>query len=234
MGAVSSLMQAGLFAGTNIAILAYIGDRAREDLGLRVQVLPRLLVFHFCLCFVLGLVFVESVTVRLDPDYGAVVGPMGTFLAAWLALYAAMALVIATAEYVLLVPMVFAVAHVYGLAKAINHAPSRAGTLFSTAAIMAGLVVLLVRSEYIDEFALQVGDLMGVEDIDDDDDDNGNKAPRRTLPRTYLAGEGGVFAQPPFVVGFATLASFGLMWTQVPTLEPQENNNHVVQAMTLG
>jgi len=203
MGAVASLFQGVLFAVMNTAILAFIGDKLKTDFDIPTLLLPRILIFHFCMCFILGLVFVESLPVRYDPVHGPIVGPMGTFLATLLAIYAAEIVVLFSSEYAILAPLVFAVAYTYGQVKAINYSPTKFGPVIVAIMIMFGLVSILVDSEYVDDFANQVATYF---DIDVSE----------MIPETYLMGQGGLFFTPLFVPIFATVASYGLMWSQIP------------------
>ena len=199
MGTISSVFQGTLFGVMNAAILVYVGDRLHNESGVPVPMLPRLVVFHFCMCFVLGLVFMESISARLDPDHGPIVGPMGTFLATILALYFTEIAVLLTHEHVLLTPFVFAVAYTYGQAKAINHNYTKFGPFVASVVFMFALVVLLVDSSYIDEFANQVGALF----------DTGES----NTPKSYLMQPGSLFAVPFVVPVFVTVAAYGLMYT---------------------
>ena len=104
MGAVASIFQGFLFATMNTAILAFIGDKLKNDFDVPTTLLPRILIFHFCMCFILGLVFVESLSVRYDSIHGPIVGPIGTFLATLLALYATEIVVLFSSEYAILTP----------------------------------------------------------------------------------------------------------------------------------
>lgn len=201
MGAVASGFQGILFASMNTAILAYIGEELHSQYDINIDLLPRLLIFHFFLSFVLGLVFMESLGVRLDPDHGPIVGPIGTFVASWIAMYVLAIVVLITSEYVLLVPLCFSVAYTFGLAKSINFSQARIESFIALFGIIAALVVVLVPSEIVDETAQEV---LSFYDI-------GNS----NLPRSYLAGKGGLFYEPIFPILFTSFGSYLLMWTQV-------------------
>lgn len=202
MGSVASLFQGLLFATMNTAILAFVGDKLKNQFELPTFLLPRILVFHFCMCFILGLVFIESFSVRYDPFRGPIIGPIGTFIATLLAIYATEIVVLFSSEYAILTPLVFAVAYTYGQAKAVNYSPTKFGPMVAAITIMFSLITLLIDSEYVDDFANQIA---GYFDIDVSED----------IPQTYLMGEGGLFYIPLFVPAFATIASYGLMWTQI-------------------
>lgn len=202
MGVVSSIIQGFIFAAMNTAMLAYVGEKMQEEFTISLDLLPRLMVFHFCLCFVLGTIFAESVAAYIHPTHGPIVGPMGTFLATWIGLYVAQVASLMTQEYVILTPMVFAVAYAYGQAKHVNMVPSRYGPYLSSVVFMLALVVLLVKSEYIDEFVSEEMEYFGTWNSQ--------------VPQTYLAQEGGLFGSPFFAPVFVTLASYGLMWSQIP------------------
>lgn len=201
MGTVASVLQGVLFGGLNTAIVAYIGDELKDRLGITLGLLPRLSVFVFCMSFVLGLVVIESTTLRLDPDHGPIIGPIGTFLAAWVTIIVASSLTLLTNEYALLTPIAFSVAYAYGHAKAINHSDTTVGPFLASIAILFGLVALLVESDYVDEFANTMGSYF---DMD-----------RSNVPVSYMVQKGGVFALQGFAPLFVTVASFGLMRTQL-------------------
>lgn len=203
MGAVASLFQGLLFATMNTAILAFIGDKLENEFDIPIYLLPRILVFHFCMCFILGLVFVESLSVRYDSIHGPIIGPIGTFIATLLAIYATEIIVLFSSEYAILTPIVFAVAFTYGQAKAVNHNTTKFGPFIAAIMIMFALVTLLINSEYVDDFSNQIASYF---DIDVNED----------IPTTYLMGQGGLFYIPLFIPAFATISSYMLMWTQIP------------------
>ena len=202
MGAVASGFQGLLFAGMNTAILAYIGDRLHSNYNVNIQLLPRLLVFHFALSFVLGLVFMESIGVRLDPVHGPIVGPIGTFVAAWMAMYILAIVVLLTSEYVLMVPLCFAVAYTFGFAKAVNYNPATVQMFIAICALLFGLVILLTPSDFMDEAADELGSFFDIG--------------KSSLPATYLAGKGGLFAHPVAPISFVGFGAYLLMWSQIP------------------
>lgn len=203
MGSVGSLLQGVLFASMNTAITAYVAEQLHDDLGIGLGLLPRLLVFVFCLCLVLGSVLAESTTIRLDEQHGPIIGPIGTFLSAWLSIQVGAIIALMTGEYAILAPLAFAVAYAYGHAKAINHTATTFGPFLAAIALLFGLVMLLVDAEAVDEFADQIGDYFDLADSD--------------RPLSYLMGTGGLFAIPGFVPVFVTMASFGLMRIQTPS-----------------
>lgn len=198
----SSLIQGLLFGGMNAAILVYTGFEMQDMLGTSTLFLSRLVVFQFCCMFVLGMVFAESMTVRVDPVYGPIIGPMGTFVATWLGSLFLLLAVLLTNEIGLMAPLVFAVAYAYGHAKATNHSVTWLGPVFASLLLLFGSVVLFTDSDYIDDFADQVGDYFDAE--------------KGQLPRTYLMEKGGAFnSVPGFVPVFLGAGAFGLMRTQV-------------------
>ncbi len=202
MGTVSSIFQAALFAIFSSAILAYSSTKLANDFHLSGKLVPRLVVYQFCVSFVLGLVFLESTSVDLHPDYGPIIGPMGTFLAALACLFFTQVVVMFTWEFALLAPVAFAAAYTYGRAKAANFQSTQYGPVFASAVILFGLVVLLVDNEYIDEFADTITDFFDLESSE--------------MPDTYLMEQGGLFHIPLFAPIFIALACYGLMWAQVP------------------
>lgn len=204
MGAVASGFQGFLFAGMNTAILAYIGDRLHTNYNVNIQLLPRLLVFHFCLCFVLGLIFMESVGVRLDPIHGPIVGPIGTFVASWLSMYVLSIVVLLSSEYVLMVPLCFAVAYTFGHVKAVNYNPAIVQMMIACFIILLGLVVLITPSKTMDEAAVEFSSFFDTE--------------YSSLPASYLTGKGGLFFHPLIPILFTGGGSYLLMWSQVPRI----------------
>ena len=120
MGSASSLFQGVFFAIMNTAILAY---STQETVGKHideVHVIPRMLVFHFCLTFLLGIVMLESLTTRLitnnalRPTFS--VGPTGIFLATLGVLYVTEVAVMITEETALLIFPIFMVIYAYSTA----------------------------------------------------------------------------------------------------------------------
>lgn len=202
MGTIASVFQGTLFGVMNAAILAYLGYKLDEEFGIPVGILPRIVIFHFCMCFVLGLVFVESISLRIDPVHGAVVGPMGTFLATLIGLYVTSIAVLLTHEFVILAPTVFAVAFAYGQAKAINFHYTKFGPFIAAIVFMFGLIVLLIDSDYVDDFAKQIGTYFDLGES--------------IVPKSYLMEPGGVFSIPLFAPVFITITAYGLMWSQIP------------------
>lgn len=198
----SALIQGVLFGGMNAALLVYMGFEMQDMLNTSTAVLSRLVVFYFCCMFVLGMVFAESMTVRVDPQYGPIIGPMGTFVATWLGSLFLSLTVLMTDEVACVAPIVFATAFAYGHAKATNHSVTWLGPVFASLVLLFGSVVLFADSEYVDDFAAQVGEYFD--------------APREPMPRSYLMERGGAFDTiPGFVPVFLGAGAFGLMRSQV-------------------
>ena len=130
MGNISSLFQGVLFAVFSTAVFAYMGQKLGDDFNVPIFLAPRLVVFHFCMSFILGMSFLESISVRLDQNHGPVIGPMGTFLATLLALFFTEVVVLLTYEIAILTPIAFAVAYTYGRTKAANFISTKYGPFF--------------------------------------------------------------------------------------------------------
>ena len=200
-----SFIQGVLFAALNTLILGYIGEELKDNHNLKIDILPRVLIFHFCMCFILGLVFMESINVRMDAIKGPVIGPLGGYVATLFALYFVEMVVFFTDEFTLLTPVVFAVAFIYGQAKAANHVYTIYQPIIVSIVILSALVVLLIQSDYVDEFANEVSAVFNIEP----------RSGKDMRDKTYLMGKGGLFTFPFFIPIFVTLASYGLMWSQI-------------------
>ena len=208
MSSVASLFQAVLFAGLNISVLAYAGDVLSVEYNIISHDLPRILVYHGCMCMVLGFVFLESISVRYDQAHGPIVGPMGTFLASWAALYACAITAFFSAELVLMVPVAFAVAFSYGRAKFVNHSRTEVQMVIASLILTFGLVVLLVDSQYVDDFTDEFAQFVHLESRE--------ALYGFTRRPSYLTEMQGVFASPLPAVIYTSVACLGLMWAQLP------------------
>lgn len=200
MGIASSILQGFLFAGMNSAVLAYVAEVLESRLRMSFVLLPRLLIFVFCTSFVLGSALVDSTTMRYDETYGALIGPIGTFIAVWLATHVIAVVALVTNEYAIMTTVVFAVAYAYGHAKASTFNGSKIACFINTIVLLLATVFLMVDAPYLDEVADQLGVIFGTA--------------KSSLPPNYLAGKGGIFAVPVFAPLVISLGSFGLMRAQ--------------------
>ena len=73
---------------------------------------------------------------------------------------------------------------------------------FVAAIILFSLIVLLVDSPYVDEFADNFSQYFELDDS--------------KMVDTYLMEPGGLFDVPMFVPTFVAMTSYGLMWAQIP------------------
>jgi hypothetical protein len=206
---VSPLLQGLFFAALNVVLLERAADALRGPLGLPTELLPRVLVFHGCACLALGSVLLESFAARLTADGRAVVGPAGTFLAAWAGLFALALAALLSGEQALLVPACFAVGYTVGLAKARAFQPAPVGTAAAALALLMGLVVLLVEAEAVAQAAASAGRALG---LPGEGEEGGPGA-----PPGYLMGPGGALHDRWFAIGFTTLGSYALMWSLAPS-----------------
>lgn len=201
MGSVVSIIQGIIFTIVNVLILGYLTDNFYEKLNLNIFLVPRVLLFHCCMCFILGLVFIESIVVRLDTNNNIIVGPIGTFLASWISLYFIELIVLQTNEIPILIPLCYSCVYTYGNAKAINHTSSPIGSYFITLIIFLATIIVLIPSPYIDDVAIKILK-------------SNVKDSKLDISLSYLMGKGGLFNIPMFVPIFVTMSSFLLLHFQ--------------------
>lgn len=201
MGAVSSSFQSLLFGVVNVVTLSYIASNLKKSYGISLKLLPRIILFHFCMNLIMGLVFIQSISVRLDPIKGAIIGPLGTFLATLIFLYISSVLALFTSEYIILVASAYAVAFAYGRAKYMNKDPARIQTWFVMVFFLIGLLAIMVPDEIVDEIADGFGSYLKLDQASE-------------VPPNYLTSDGGVFMFPWFSGLVVAGGSYALIKSQ--------------------
>ena len=161
MGSFFSLLQGVLFAAMNTAILAFVMQEVvSEHVG--VALAPRMLVLFAGVMFLLGMVFMECLSVRRAPGTapgliesgtGLRAGPLGSFVAAVAAMYTTAMAVMITGEMVLMyIPVVFAL-YVFASAQATSPSRSRFAAPFSALAVLVVALVAFEQTNYSDQMA---------------------------------------------------------------------------------
>lgn len=202
MASFVSVIQGTLFAALQCGVLTVVlQEFLTPQFGIDTPLISRLLLFHFCATFLLGMALSEHLHSRkeLVNNNGALVsavvirdGSIGQWIMALTFLYFTELLMIFSRESMMFVIPLLVCVHVFALAAARKTPVEQ--SMFSTPigalVAMMAVISMTVNAPVIQDISTWFAELFGFKAV--------------PLPTSYLAGNGSIFAKPKAIISIIT------------------------------